>query len=49
MPLALGACIEALRTTSKEQVTDLPEPTGPMSTRILALLCMNRAPVGGGV
>jgi hypothetical protein len=41
--------MDARRTTSKEQVTDLPEPTGPMSVRILALLSMNRLPVGGGV
>jgi hypothetical protein len=34
---------------SKQQVTDLPDPTGPMSARILALLSMKRLPVGGGV
>jgi hypothetical protein len=34
---------------SKQQVTDLPDPTGPMSARILALLDMNLSPVGGGV
>jgi hypothetical protein len=41
--------MDALRTISKLEVTDLPEPTGPMRTRILASEAMNFLPVGGGV
>ena len=41
--------MDALRMTSNEQVTDLPEPTGPIRVRILALDAMNFLPVGGGV
>jgi hypothetical protein len=41
--------MDARRIISKQQVTDLPLPTGPINTRIRALLSIKRLPVGGGV
>ena len=49
MPLAFGFCILARRTISKQQATLLPEPTGPMMTRIFLSDRMNRSTVGVGV